>query len=254
MEASQAIPTTRDWRVVMLLRSVGRADVHQLVERVRSEIAVWGQDLAATGTEVIVGYAGGPDERGPHEGIPESDYDVAAEAVLPGRPDTTTVTKAVVAFVQQLAPLLSAEGSMVAVAREKLFDDRRTRLKYLHPLVRQPHLTHAEFIENWEKNVGPVVAAHHPTRVGYVALQCDDELTTAATEACGFGGGVPDGFGVEWFASTHDMIPAFEWAVSPGSADGGPEPEPAGLLALLGRYADLSAPTAILGIEPNPTH
>ncbi|MEV5845378.1 hypothetical protein AB0M32_25755 [Streptomyces sp. NPDC051985] len=247
-------PTTRDWRVVVLLRASGRGEVPVLVEKVRSEIAELGTGLVATGTEVIVGYVSGPGERGPHEGIPESDYDVAAEAVLAGRPDKASVAKAVAAFVERLAPLVVSGASMVAVAEEKLFDDRRAKLKYLHPLVRRPHLSHAAFIENWEKNVGPIVAAHHPTRVGYVGLQCDDELTVAATEAAGFGGGIPDGFGVEWFRSPDDMIPAFEWAVSPGSADGGPVAEQGGLLALLGRYADLSAPTALLGLEPNPTH
>ncbi|MET7488732.1 hypothetical protein [Streptomyces sp. NPDC005538] len=249
-----AVPTTRDWRIVALLRAHDRAEVPALVEKVRGEMAELGDGLGARATEVIVGHVAGPGERGPHEGIPESDYDVAAEVVLVARPDKATVTKSLATFVEKLAPLVSTEASMVAVAREKLFDDRRTRLKYLHPLVRQPHLSHEEFIESWEKNVGPVVAAHHPTRVGYVALQCDDELTVAATGATRFGGGVPDGFGVEWFRSTDDMLPAFEWAVSPGSAAGGPVDEPGGLLALLGRYADLSAPTAILGIEPNPTH
>ncbi|MFG2940340.1 hypothetical protein [Streptomyces sp. NPDC048282] len=222
--------------------------------RIRGEIDAWGKDLGASATEVIVGYAPEASERGPHEGIPESDYDVAVEAVLADRPDRASVAQALTGFVERLAPLVSAEGSLVAVAREKLFDDRRARLKYLHPLIRQPHLSHDEFIENWEKNVGPVVAGHHPTRVGYVALQCDEELTTAATEAVRFGGGVSDGFGVEWFRSAADMLPAFEWAVSPGSADGGPVSEPGGLLALLGRYADLSTPTAILGTEPKPTH
>ncbi|MFC8512766.1 hypothetical protein [Streptomyces sp. NPDC057257] len=248
------IPATRDWRIVTLLRARDRAAAAALVERVRGEIAELGDGLRATATEVVVGHVAGPGERGPHEGIPESDYDVAAEVVLAERPDRATAVKALAAFVERLAPLVATEASMVAVAREKLFDDRRTRFKYLHPLVRRPHLSHDEFIESWERNVGPVVAAHHPTRVGYVALQCDDELTVAATESTGFGGGVPDGFGVEWFRSTDDMVPAFEWAVSPGSAAGGPVDEPGGLLALLGRYADLSTPTAILGIEPNPTH
>jgi hypothetical protein len=118
------------------------------------------------------------------------------------RPEATTLPfKALVRWPDDGSPLSAGVENCLGVYRVTAREIKPGNMAFvsLHPMIRNPALTHSQADEHWHLRHGPLALVHHPHMSQYVQLAVNEMLFGPAF----------DGFALCGFATLEDLKTRF---------------------------------------------